>query len=99
MRLIPGTVSLFKYRLYSVMKKQLGISLRYKLLALMSILPIVFLAAYLSMATNLFYQDKKAYVFDSSVFMARSLAMQIKLELNSYIRSVEPIIEAINQIS
>ena len=78
------------------MKKQPWVSLRNKLLALLSLLPIAFLAAYLAMATNLFYQDKKAYVFDSSVFNARSLSTQIKMELSSYERILNPIINSLD---
>ena len=77
------------------MEKHRGISLRYKLLALLSLLPIVFLALYLVMATNLFADDKKAYIYDSSVFMASSLSTQIKMETNSYRRTAAPIFEAI----
>ncbi len=78
------------------MIKQRKIALRYKLLALLALLPIIFLALYLSMATNLFYQDKKAYVFDSSVLVAKSLSAQIRLELLSVQKTLEPIIESID---
>lgn len=79
------------------MEMQRRVSLRYKLVALLAILPIVFLAVYLAMATNLFYQDKKAYVYDSSVFMARSLSSQIKMDLSSFKRAAKPIIDSIDK--
>jgi sigma-B regulation protein RsbU (phosphoserine phosphatase) len=79
------------------MATKIRLSLRHKLLVLLAVLPIAFLAIYLVMAVNLFYQDKKAYVFDSSVFMARSLSRQVKLELNSFKKTAKPILEAINK--
>ncbi|MCB0389942.1 MAG: SpoIIE family protein phosphatase [Bdellovibrionales bacterium] len=81
------------------MKKQLGISLRYKLLVLLSLLPILFLAVYLVMATQLFSEDKKAYIYDSSVLMATALANQVKMEVKSYKRTVEPIFNSIDPVT
>ncbi|MCB9025016.1 MAG: SpoIIE family protein phosphatase [Bdellovibrionaceae bacterium] len=78
------------------MKTQGRILLRYKLLALLALMPITFLAIYLVLATNLFKNDKKVYIFDSSVFMSRSLALQIKMEIAAYKRSAAPVLEAIN---
>ena len=79
-----------------MMKQRSKISLRSKLVMLLAILPIAFLALYLIMATNLFVEDKKAYIFDSSVSMASSLSSQIKMEINSYKRVAHPIWEAID---
>ncbi|MBT4761200.1 MAG: SpoIIE family protein phosphatase [Bdellovibrionaceae bacterium] len=78
------------------MGAKIQISLRYKLLVLLAALPISFLAIYLVMAINLFYEDKKAYIFDSSVFNARALSSQVKLELSSYNKIAKPILESIN---
>ncbi len=76
------------------MKTQsLGMSLRYKLLAVLTVLPLISLASYLLMATNLFEKDKVAYVFDSSVAASRSLANQIQVEFDSYLNAVKPVVE------
>jgi sigma-B regulation protein RsbU (phosphoserine phosphatase) len=69
------------------------LSLRYKLLFLLTTLPIVSLALYLFMATDLFQKDKVAYVFDSSATVSRSLATQTRIELQSSYSALRSIIE------
>lgn len=77
-------------------KGSLGLSLRYKLLLVLTIIPIVVLGLYLFMATRLFERDKIAYVYESSVSVASSLATQVKLEMESYFEKVKAIIEELN---
>ena len=48
------------------------------------------------MATNLFIEDKRAYIFDSSVLISSSLATQIKMEIKSFKRTIDPILEGVN---
>ena len=74
-------------------KFKVKISLRYKLLALLTVLPIICLALYLLMATDLFKRDKVAYVFDSSATVSRSLAMQLRTELHSVSASLRNLVE------
>ncbi|MCC7402753.1 MAG: SpoIIE family protein phosphatase [Bdellovibrionales bacterium] len=71
-------------------------SLRYKLLALLILLPTAGLALYGMMAINLFTKDKKAYIFDSSVIVSKALATQVKIELDSHEKLMEPIIKSID---
>lgn len=73
-----------------------GLSLRYKLLILLTSLPLLSLSLYLWMAIQLFEKDKVAYVFDSSVAVSRSLATQIRVEVDSFISRVRPILESFN---
>ena len=73
--------------------KKLGITLKYKLLILLTTIPVVSLAIYIFIATRLFENDKIAYVKDSSVAVARSLAIQFKLEVNGFLEKARPIVE------
>ncbi len=68
-------------------------SLRYKLLLLLTALPVASLAVYLVMATDLFQQDKVAYVFDSSAAVSRSLATEMRIELQGAYSSLRTIVE------
>lgn len=72
-------------------------SLRYKLLILLTIIPIVVLALYLVMATSLFKTDKLAYVYESSVSVASSLGTQVKLEMEAFLEKAKPIVEEYNE--
>ena len=71
-------------------------SLRYKLLALLILMPTAGLALYAVMAINLFTKDKKAYIFDSSVIVSKALATQVKIELDGHEKLSEPIVSAID---
>ncbi len=69
------------------------LSLRYKLLFLLTSLPVVSLALYLFMATDLFQKDKVAYVFDSSATVSRSLATQMRVELQGAYAALRTVVE------
>lgn len=77
----------------------LGLSLKYKMLLLLTLLPIATLAVYLTMSVNLFAKDKVAYVFDSSVAVARSLATQVRVESQSIVSQAKPVIEGFDYSS
>lgn len=70
------------------------VSLRYKLLFVLTGLPIACLSLYLFMATDLFKKDKIAYVFDSSAALSHSIATQTRLELNNLFDNLRPICES-----
>jgi len=72
------------------------ISLKYKLLVLLVSLPLISLGLYLFMATDLFQKDKVAYVFDSSATVSRSLAGQLRLQLNSTFTSALRYVEMVD---
>ncbi len=76
--------------------ERVGLSLRYKLLALLTLLPLVSLALYLLMATRLFEADKIAYVFDASASVSRFLGITTKMELDSFQTTVRPILETLD---
>jgi phosphoserine phosphatase RsbU/P len=73
--------------------RKVRLSLRYKLLMILTFIPLITLALYLQLATRLFENDKEAYVYDSGVAVARSMAMQIRVEIESFLAAVKPIIE------
>lgn len=75
-------------------EKKLGISLKYKLLLLLTTIPVVSLTIYILLATQLFENDKIAYVKDSSVSVAKALSVQFRTELNGFLEKLEPIVES-----
>lgn len=74
------------------MKKR-GISLRYKILFLLTAIPVVTLAAYLFLALKIFESDKIAYVFDSTSNMSATMAAQVKTQLNAVLGSCKPLFQ------
>lgn len=72
---------------------KIGLSLRYKLLLMLTSLPLISLGLYLAMATDLFQQDKVAYVFDSSATMSRSLATQTRMEAQTIYQNMRTVVE------
>ncbi len=75
-------------------EKKLGISLKYKLLVLLTAVPVASLAIYIMIATRMFESDKLAYVKDSSVAVAKSLAVQFRMEINGFLEKIKPIVES-----
>lgn len=69
------------------------ISLKYKVMVLLSVMPMIFLGSYLLIVINVFKKDKIAYIYDSSSSVNRSIASQTKGVFLSIIQSVKPIIQ------
>lgn len=79
------------------MKKR-GISIRYKILLLLTSLPLITLTVYLLLALKVFEEDKIAYVFESSSRMSGAMATQVKTQLNGVLGTAKPIFqEYLNQ--
>lgn len=74
------------------MKKR-GISIRYKILLLLTSIPLITLTAYLILALKIFEDDKIAYVFDSTSSMSGTMAAQIKTQLNGVLSTTKPIFQ------
>ncbi|HRO66748.1 MAG TPA: SpoIIE family protein phosphatase [Pseudobdellovibrionaceae bacterium] len=70
-----------------------GLSLRYKILFLLTAIPAVALAAYLVLAMRVFESDKIAYVFDATSNMSGTVASQIKTQLNSVLIGAKPLFQ------
>ncbi|MDG0816159.1 SpoIIE family protein phosphatase [Bdellovibrio svalbardensis] len=74
------------------MKKR-GLSIRYKILLLLTSIPLITLTAYLILALKIFEDDKIAYVFDSTSSMSGTMATQIKTQLNGILSTTKPIFQ------
>lgn len=74
------------------MKKQ-RLSLRYKVLLLSTLIPVLTLTIYLLLAMNIFEKDKIAYVFESSSQVSGTLASQIKTQMNGILGTSRPIFQ------
>jgi sigma-B regulation protein RsbU (phosphoserine phosphatase) len=59
-----------------------SISLRYKLLAALTLIPMVGLMLFLLLAVNIFKKDKIAYIFDSSLSVSKTRAARVNSEIN-----------------
>jgi sigma-B regulation protein RsbU (phosphoserine phosphatase) len=70
-----------------------GIQLKYKILALLTLVPLVTLGGYLLMAIKVFEKDKLAYVFETTFSSARTLGSQTEADLNNILISAKPIIQ------
>lgn len=66
-------------------EKKLGLSLKYKLLMLLTFIPLASLSVYLFIATKEFEKDKLPYVLDSTAAMAKSLAQQVRVEIDTFL--------------
>ena len=66
-----------------VSPSRVRISIRYKLLAVITALLLVALGAYVYLATTLFNRDKLAYVFDANAALVESLADQTQANLTA----------------
>lgn len=73
--------------------KKRGLSIRYKILLLLTTIPLIMLSVYLFLALQIFEKDKVAYVFDSSSNVSGAMASQIKTQLNSILITTKPIFQ------
>jgi len=80
------------YRHTDFVKKP-GISIRYKILLLLTSIPVITLTIYMVLAMKIFEDDKIAYVFDSSSNMSGTMAAQVKTQLNSVLSTCKPIFQ------
>lgn len=76
------------------------ISLRFKILAFLTLIPVIVLSIYLYMAIRIFIDDKLAFVFDSVRMVSKSVSVQSKTEFDSKFRVLRPIFQDyLNQYS
>ena len=66
-----------------------GLSLRSKLLFVLTAVPVLALGSYLAMATQLFERDKIAYVYDSSVSLSSAISTQFRIEIESLTEKIK----------
>lgn len=74
-------------------KKTAGLSIKYKFLALLVLLPTATLGLYLMVSIDLFKSDKVIYVFDSTAAVSKTLAAQAQAELSSMLSGLKPLLE------
>ena len=74
-------------------KKTRQFPLRYKLLLVLTLIPVITLATYLSLAVRIFQEDKIAYVFDSSSNFVGTLASQVRSQIQSVLSDAKPFIQ------
>ncbi|MCJ8278048.1 MAG: HAMP domain-containing protein, partial [Bdellovibrionales bacterium] len=70
-------------------KPKKSLSLKNKLLIVLSTLPIISIALIVAMATSLFENDKLAYVYDTALSSTRATSSTLKTQLNSYIQELK----------
>lgn len=70
-----------------------SLSIRYKILLLLTIVPLVTLALYLILAVEVFKKDKLAYVFETGSVVSQTLSAQATTELNGVLNSAKPVIQ------
>ena len=70
-----------------------GLSLKYKLLVLLTAVPLLCLAVYSGVAIDLFRNDKVAYIYDSSLAIASGLSSQMRSEINGLMNLIRPLIK------
>jgi sigma-B regulation protein RsbU (phosphoserine phosphatase) len=71
-------------------------SIRFKILVLLLVIPVVSLTFFLMLASGLFVQDKITYVFDSTAQNATTLASEVKTSYNSFQQELRPILGQVN---
>ncbi len=70
-----------------------NISLKYKIMILLTLVPLLVLGAYLTLVINTFEDDKVAYIFDSNSALVKSLGAQVHSELVTVLSSVRPMMQ------
>lgn len=73
--------------------KRSGLSIKYKILLLLTLVPLVTLSIFLFIAVRAFNKDKLAYVYENEAAVAKTLSSQTTSELNSVLSSAKPIMQ------
>jgi sigma-B regulation protein RsbU (phosphoserine phosphatase) len=78
--------------------RKIGLSLKYKLLLLLTLIPVASLAIYLFIATREFEKDKLPYVSDSAAAMAKSLSQQMRVEVNGFLENARIVVSGFDPV-
>jgi len=68
-----------------------GLSIKNKILIVLSSLPILAIGFIVAMATNVFKDDKLAYVYDSALSSARGKSSSVNSQIDGFIQSLKAI--------
>jgi sigma-B regulation protein RsbU (phosphoserine phosphatase) len=69
-----------------------GLSLRYKLLAALTVIPIVGLSLFLLLAVNIFEKDKIAYIFESSLSVSKTRAARVGSGIENFVGGAQSVV-------
>lgn len=68
------------------------LSLKYKLLAALTLIPLIGLTLFLLLAVNIFEKDKIAYIFDSSLSVSQTRATRVSSEISSVVSLAQAVV-------
>lgn len=71
----------------------MGLSLKYKVMILLTIVPLLLLGSYLFLVIQVFESDKIAYIYDTNASVNRSIASQTRGVFISILSSVKPVLQ------
>lgn len=70
-----------------------NLSLKYKVMILLTVVPLLLLGSYLLLVINVFEKDKIAYIYDTNANVNRSLASQARGTFQTILASVKPVLQ------
>lgn len=79
------------------MAQRKSLSIRVKILLLLTLLPLLVLGSYLYIAIEVFQNDKIAYVYEGTTSISRTLSLQTSTDLNSILSSARPVLQDYTQ--
>lgn len=74
-----------------------SLSIRYKILIALTLIPAIALFSYLMIALQVIREDKVAYVFDTTSQISVSIAGQLKTKLDNIVKLTQPILLDLGQ--
>lgn len=75
-----------------------GLSIRSKILLLLTAVPMLSLGLFLVVAIGIFENDKVAYIFESSATVSKTLSSQVRTDLNASLLSAKPMMQEFIQL-
>lgn len=75
------------------MRLKTGLSIRYKILILLTLVPMVSLSLFLLIAIRIFENDKVAYIYESSAMVSKTLSAQVRTELDAKLITAKPMLQ------
>lgn len=73
--------------------RMFSLSLKYKVMVLLTVVPLLLLASYLILVIKVFETDKIAYIYDTNSSVNRSVASQARGVFLSILTSIRPILQ------
>ncbi len=73
--------------------KSIHLSLKYKVMILLTVIPLLLLGAYLQLVVGVFEKDKIAYVYDTNSSVNRSIASQTRSVFLTVLSAMKPMLQ------